>query len=665
MLPCACKDSDRNRDPIDRDLTGLAILPTLLVMPRHQAFSFTATGEYKNGSEIDLTAEVEWKSSNSSVVMFSKISGEEGHALSIVPGKTGVTCTLGECSSNETTLTVTDAEIVSIDVTPKDARIPLGRVMQYTAVGTFNDNSEFPVTINADWHSDNEQCVIMHNTVGLWGIAESVAIGSANVTASMDGVLSEPVIVAVVEPALDNMTISPGSAHLSPGTSRQFSALGVYSDQSTRLITLFAEWSSSNKSVASFDVGKGGLLHAHTLGRTTVTASLDNVTSQAAVVKVTEVAFCDVTAEAKVGCPDPTAEVTAADYNFDGLVDIYVGNYCRSNVLYASNGDGTFSDMTGIAQVKGDLYAGGPIPGPTRGVLWGDVEGDGLLDIYLSNGYTNGLGLANIFYGGSVSGVFDDLSLAYGLRAQGTTTWAAAWGDYNNDGRLDLYIANGSPGGGADAPNVLYKNMGNGIFFDATAEAGVGDKRQSTCCTFIDYDEDGHVDIVVGNFGKPNACFRNLGNGAFTDVAADAGLDDNGNTVSLAWGDFDSDGHEDLYVVNAGFSGSDNRAMTDRLYRYDGMGAFDELGNAAGVVGVRDRRGAAWADFDLDGFLDLSRTCCTAISETALLLTSRLNAEFSRAIIPRRAYGSTTTTTETWTCTSAAPGPRPRRTSCS
>ena len=130
----------------------------------------------------------------------------------------------------------------------------------------------------------------------------------------------------------------------------------------------------------------------------------------------------------------------------------------------------------------------------------------------------------------------------------------AAFADYNSDGHIDLYIVN-NPGPldavitQASPGNVLYRNNGDGTFTDVTEEAGVGDRGYGMGCVFGDYDNDGDLDLYVTNYAQ-NVLYRNNGDGTFTDVTEGAGVGDARWGTGAAFGDYDNDGDLDLYVPN-------------------------------------------------------------------------------------------------------------------
>lgn len=212
-----------------------------------------------------------------------------------------------------------------------------------------------------------------------------------------------------------------------------------------------------------------------------------------------------------------------------------------------------------------------------------------------------------------------------------------AWGDYDGDGRPDLFIVNHSgvstrPPGPANTHH-LFHNRGDGTFTDVTATAGVGDAGSfGMGATFLDYDDDGDLDLFVTARG-PNRLFQNQGNGTFIDVAARAGVDDPSSwSTGAAWGDFDRDGHIDLYLCNyvtydsegmepavmrqdaspssydAPFTLNPNsyNPEPNRLFRNRGDGTFEDVTDRAGVANPDGRSLAAtFVDLDGDGWLDL------------------------------------------------------------
>jgi hypothetical protein len=213
----------------------------------------------------------------------------------------------------------------------------------------------------------------------------------------------------------------------------------------------------------------------------------------------------------------------------------------------------------------------------------------------------------------------------------------AAWGDFDNDGWLDLYVANVAgpltTGGGGDqagpsrAHAALYRNAGNGTFHEVSAQAGVQFRGWGMGVAAADYDNDGWLDLFVSAYGD-NVLYRNNGDGTFDDMTEEAGLWGRpGFWAGARWGDYNRDGSLDLYVTGyvkyrylgeqeaslqydveqpAGINPSSFEPEQNLLYRNNGNGTFSEVAARAGVSsGMGRSLGAMWADFDDDGWPDL------------------------------------------------------------
>ena len=228
----------------------------------------------------------------------------------------------------------------------------------------------------------------------------------------------------------------------------------------------------------------------------------------------------------------------------------------------------------------------------TRVAAWGDFDRDGHLDIYI--GFPASQETPNRLFRNDGNGVsFTDVAKQHGVDLIGTTR-QTSWIDYDNDGDLDLFIAM------RDQANRLFRNE-NGTFTDVTEPSGIGDPRRTVGVAWFDMDTDGDLDAFVANQnGDRDGFFRNDG-GEFVDVAPQLGMDSPDRTeeyggVGPAVTDFDNDGDMDLFVANYG---------PDALWRNDGGGTFTEV--AAGTVLGEDfhSTAASWGDYDNDGWPDL------------------------------------------------------------
>jgi tetratricopeptide (TPR) repeat protein len=260
-----------------------------------------------------------------------------------------------------------------------------------------------------------------------------------------------------------------------------------------------------------------------------------------------------------------------------------------------------------------------------RGTAIFDMDGDGHLDVVIASAH----GGCSV-YRNNGDGTFKDVTIGSGLD-ECINTFAIAVGDYNNDGLDDLYITRL---GFANGESVLYRNNGDGTFTDVTKEAGVGCWAPSFTAQWVDYDCDGFLDLfVASNLGglfdrkAPNRLFHNNGHGTFTEVTEKAGLRSITPTIGSAWGDYNNDGYPDLFI-SSGLGRS-------QLYRNNGDGTFTEVSSEAGVDEICFASVAFWCDYDNDGWLDLVQF--TWAPETDMLQTL-MNGEAPAGASPMRIY---------------------------
>ncbi len=294
------------------------------------------------------------------------------------------------------------------------------------------------------------------------------------------------------------------------------------------------------------------------------------------------------------------------DYNGDGLLDIYLTNGIgHPNGLFRNNGDGTF---TNVSQEAGVENGAG-----NSGVVAGDIDNDGYVDLFLTGeGGILGSRQSSVkLYHNNGDGTFTDVTRASGLVGP-ETAWSAALADIDDDGFLDLFIA--SPGRALQEQhhNTLYRNNGDLTFTDISASSGVNTARGACVASFTDYDRDGWIDLVVGDcadiFARPTPIelFRNNGDLTFTEATERAGLDPGGFWMGLAIGDYDNDGDMDIFATNFGTSKRWlGRWFLHALYENHGDGTFTDVGERTGVARWEWGWGCSFIDVDNDGDLDL------------------------------------------------------------
>ncbi len=302
--------------------------------------------------------------------------------------------------------------------------------------------------------------------------------------------------------------------------------------------------------------------------------------------------------------------VAVFDYNNDGLLDIFFTNGAAipslekndpayDNRLFRNNGDGTFTDVTESAGLRGAGYS--------MGVAAGDYDNDGYVDLYVAGVnrnqlfHNNGNGsFTDVTEKSGTAGTVPKLGKAWGV--------AAGWFDYNNDGLLDLLVINYlnydiktarqcpvedvpaycSPNEFQGTPDILYRNNGDGTFTDVSVPSHVAQYiGKGMGLAFADYDGDGFTDVFISNDTFPNFLFHNNGDGTFTDVAMLAGVqyNESGKTVAgmgVDFRDIDNDGRPDIFQT-AMFGDS------FQLYRNAGDGQFQDVSGESGLTRITSR----------------------------------------------------------------------------
>ncbi|HXF99214.1 MAG TPA: FG-GAP-like repeat-containing protein [Bacteroidota bacterium] len=302
------------------------------------------------------------------------------------------------------------------------------------------------------------------------------------------------------------------------------------------------------------------------------------------------------------------------DYNEDGWPDIL--GEANTSFVYRNNGNGTFTDVTATSGLAGyaiisesvgdfdndgwqDLLIGPKVfrnslgqqyqlhttfPANIERSVWLDYDGDGWLDVFAVTGsgprvYRNQAGTA-----------FVDVTGQMTLPTDATITCAAA--DYDNDGMTDVYL------GRFNGLNQLLRNIAGSNFQNMPPSGGFGDPRATVSVAWGDYNADGWQDIYSANIGSNrNVLYRNNGNGTFTDVTMTAGVPDVGDARTATFVDYNNDGRLDLFTTN--------HVNPNRLYRNNGNGTFTDVAPSSNISSPQDGFGVSWADYDRDGDLDV------------------------------------------------------------
>jgi len=285
------------------------------------------------------------------------------------------------------------------------------------------------------------------------------------------------------------------------------------------------------------------------------------------------------------------AGVTAVDWNRDGWDDLVFGNSEGAVRVWTNNGNGFDMMPLPIIQVA-----------ETKAIQWVDIDEDYDLDFFMSDKYGNMYLLEN-----QGDSAFVNVSYGSGLPTDSVATAGSSWGDYDNDGDLDLHICRYIESQYLTDPmykNLLMRNNGDFTFTDVSNEAQINPYvRLSFQSIWYDWDLDGWQDLyVINDKNGKNALYHNQGNGLFTDISSSVGADVLLDAMTASMGDFNQDGYQDIFMTSTHVG---NNAIGSLLLVGSESGQYQEASDEYGLNFVRYCWGAAWMDVDNDTDLDL------------------------------------------------------------
>jgi hypothetical protein len=305
------------------------------------------------------------------------------------------------------------------------------------------------------------------------------------------------------------------------------------------------------------------------------------------------------------------------DFNCDGLPDLFTTSVDADMgaSLFINHADGTFEDRSSAAGLSQQVYA--------LNLARADFDNDGNPDVVLLRGAWEKPSRLSLLRNKG-GGVFEDVTIKSGL-GEPIATESAVWGDYDNDGLVDLFVCGEYLSAGGSVVSTptdprnrcrLYHNRGDGTFTDVAASAGVLNERCAKGSAWGDYDGDGRLDLLVANMGQPWRLYHNEGNGEFRDVAHELGIAaPAGAHLFACWfWDFDNDGRLDLFVNNydPGLADVVSEYMGQKpnpsghpfLFRNLGVQGFRDVSLESGIDRPIAAMGANFGDIDNDGYLD-------------------------------------------------------------
>ena len=289
------------------------------------------------------------------------------------------------------------------------------------------------------------------------------------------------------------------------------------------------------------------------------------------------------------------------DFDNDGLLDVMTSQVddCAPLHLFHNNGDGTFTNRAALAGLSGET--GG------LNMIHADYNNDGCADVLVLRGGWEFPRRRSLLRN-NCDGTFTDVTAESGLLEPLRSSQSAVWIDIDNDGKLDLFIAN------ENAPAQLFLNLGDGKFLDISKEAGVDRVAFSKAVVSADYDNDGYPDLYVSNYNGPGFLYHNNGDRTFTEVAGRAGVQPSPFAFGAWFFDYDNDGWPDLFVTSyyasveesaRSYLGLPRKGDTLKLYKNKGDGTFQDVTAEVGLDRVFMPMGCNFGDIDNDGFLDI------------------------------------------------------------
>jgi trimeric autotransporter adhesin len=326
-------------------LVSIGVTPTNSTLPNGLTTALKATGVFTDHSTRDITATVSWSSSAPAVVSVGNAPAS-GLATSLSLGTAQLTATLGSISGS-TTLSVSAATLVSIGVTPANPGLAQGLKAQFTATGTYTDNSTQNLTATALWSSSDPALAGVSNAAGFEGLATALGTGTVTMTAAM-GTIQGSTTLSVTPATLVSIAVTPANLSLANGTSGQFTATGIYTDNSTQNLTTAVIWSSSDAGVAAVSnaTGSNGFATALGQGAATIGAAFAGV-SGSTTLNVTPASLVSLTViPANPSTPKGTAQQftvtgTYTDHSTQDLTSSVSWSSSDPSVVAISNAAGT------------------------------------------------------------------------------------------------------------------------------------------------------------------------------------------------------------------------------------------------------------------------------------------------------------------------------------
>lgn len=358
-------------------LTSIQVTPSIASVAKGLTIQFAATGIYSDNSTQDLTALATWISSDSSKVIIGNAAGSEGLALASTLGNSNIRAIYNSIQSASAAMTVTEAELVGIVISPPSPSKAKGLTQQFTATGIFTDSTSQDLTSLATWVSSDTSVASISNAIGSAGLATALSTGSSDVYAVYNSRNSNTVSFGVTPATLVSLQLSPVNGSLAKGLTQQFNALGVYTDASTQDLTSSVTWSSMNttSSTISNAVGTVGRATAIQIGTSTISATSGSITGS-----TNFTVSAAILSSIAVSPTNPSINATATrQFSAVGTFSDGTTTDLTSTVTWASSNTSmaTVSNASGTQGLATGISAGSP----TVSATYNSVSGNTILTV--------------------------------------------------------------------------------------------------------------------------------------------------------------------------------------------------------------------------------------------------------------------------------------------
>ncbi|HEU4732240.1 MAG TPA: Ig-like domain-containing protein [Kofleriaceae bacterium] len=330
-------------------VVAIKVDPALPSLALGRTLPFTATALLSDTTSHDVTDQVAWASADEAIATISNAPGEQGLTTARGVGPTVITASLNGVTGS-TTLTVTSAELDSIEVTPADSTLPKGRTQQLKAIGTFSDLKQQDLTAQVTW-SSTDPAVAQVTSGPTGGLVTALGVGPTTISATLSGKTGSTTLT-VTAAVIDSIAVTPLTVSLAKGRTQQFTALGTLSDTTTQDLTGQVTWSSDDTTIAQ--ISSAGLATTLKVGATTIRATLDGVVGTASLAVTNAVLdSIAITPLSPTTVPNGTVQLTAtgtfSDSTTQNLTTTATWSSLDTAIANVSDASGSKGRVTGVA----------------------------------------------------------------------------------------------------------------------------------------------------------------------------------------------------------------------------------------------------------------------------------------------------------------------------